>query len=519
MKNAALLVVLFAVVVVASASLSPPIPSDCAGSDVQYLIDLTQPQTPFPHFWEECAGSGHALLGLRSDWQAQLNQAHEALGFKSVRFHGIFDDDMSTLLEFDNSNPDAGATYSFFNIDSVYDFLVSIGMKPLVELSFMPALIASGNQTIFHYKGNITPPSNYAYWSDLITAFVSHLIDRYGLEEVLQWHFEIWNEPNCGFWTGDQADYFNLMKVTFEAIKSVNPQLSAGGPATCQSQWLSDAMEFAAANNFTLDFISTHEYPTDVSVTTRNTLQQVLNNSRSIVGPDTNLFYTEYNDGLYYPGFHDQPFAAAFVIKNVKDVQGLVQLFSFWTFSDIFEEQGFFSTPFHEGFGMMTIHGIPKPSWRAFELLHQAGDLLIPDTLLTTLPPGVNYTTIDILATNTSSNQVYSDTFQLLITNHDVPPNNVTTQSVCVIIQFPETVTDVSATLQRIDDNNANPYNCWVDMGSPGYLNTTQIDQLYECSVMPSSSIQFQPSQYSSTSYSTILSVPPEGVAAITITV
>jgi xylan 1,4-beta-xylosidase len=128
-----------------------------------------------------------------------------------------------------------GLMFSFFNIDRIFDFFQNIGMHPLVEIGFMPALLASGTQTWSHYDANITPPQNWTVWSDLIKEFATHLIDRYGLEEILQWNFEVWNEPNCcphNFWTGNQTDYFYLFNVTSLAMKSVHPKLRVGGPAT-----------------------------------------------------------------------------------------------------------------------------------------------------------------------------------------------------------------------------------------------------------------------------------------------
>jgi len=483
-------------------------------------VDLTKPTEYFPHYWEKCVGSGHALLALRSDWQNSLRQAHYELGFESVRFHAPFDDDMSTLLSIDDSGI---PTYSFFNIDQIYDFLLSIGMKPLIELSFMPILIASGNQTVFHYQANITPPKNYADWANLVSAFASHLIERYGEEEVLSWHFETWNEPNCGFWTGDQNDYFQLLNTTYFAIKSVNKKLSVGGPATCESQWLNETIDFTTSNGYNLDFISTHEYPTDPlpfsnTSTSRDSLMYSLRFAREQVGPDTLLFYTEYNSGLYSPGYHDDPFAAAFVIKNVKDVRGLVQIFSYWTFSDVFEEGGLDSVPFHEGFGMMNVNGVPKPVWRAFQLLHQAGDNLVNDSILTTYPEG-NYSTVDVLATVDNS----SSTLQMLLTNHDVPPHTVTEQNVCLMVQLPagsqkqRMSTNVVSTLQRIDDNNANAVPCWIAMGSPTYLSTSQVEALHECSGFQTTSVTLEPVTGENDLYFININIPPEGVASLQI--
>ena len=185
---------------------------------VSFSCDLNGRASLLPHFWEHTVGSGHATLALRADWQAQMKVAHDELGMDHVRFHGILDDDMGTLIG-------EGDTlfYSFFNTDQIFDFLLSIGMKPFVELSFMPSILASGEQTVFHYKANVSPPRDLAQWAVLIRKLVSHWVDRYSIAEVRQWFFEVWNEPNLtAFGTGKQSDYFELYRYTVEAIKSVD---------------------------------------------------------------------------------------------------------------------------------------------------------------------------------------------------------------------------------------------------------------------------------------------------------
>jgi xylan 1,4-beta-xylosidase len=165
-----------------------------------FTCDLSQPPIPFEHFWEHTVGSGHAPLALRADWQAQMRKCHEELGFRHVRFHDLLSDSMSTLV-----CQEEKLIYSFFNADQIMEFLISIGMKPFVELSFMPETLASGLETVFHYKANITPPKDYKQWETLIHKLVLHWVERYGLAEVSQWYFETWNEPNLkAFWTGTQ---------------------------------------------------------------------------------------------------------------------------------------------------------------------------------------------------------------------------------------------------------------------------------------------------------------------------
>src|SRR5687767_9356698 len=160
-------------------------------SSINFFCDLAEATTPLPHFWEHTVGSDHAPVALRADWQLQLTRCHNELGFRYVRFHGLLSDDMGVVVREKDS-----LLYSFFNLDQVFDFLLSIGMKPFVELSFMPSAIASGTRTVFDYQANVTLPRDYKQWTTLINRLVRHWIDRYGVKEVREWFFEVWNEPN-----------------------------------------------------------------------------------------------------------------------------------------------------------------------------------------------------------------------------------------------------------------------------------------------------------------------------------
>jgi xylan 1,4-beta-xylosidase len=176
-----------------------------------------------------------------------------------VRFHGLLSDDMGTLVNEENA-----LVYSFFNVDQICDFLLSIGMRPFMELSFMPESLALGSDTVFHYKGNVTAPRDYDDWETLIKKLVEHWVQRYGLPEVSQWFFEVWNEPNLdAFWKKPQADYFKLYHRTANVIKNVDKSLQVGGPATADNAWITEFINYCDKNDIPADFISTHHYPTD----------------------------------------------------------------------------------------------------------------------------------------------------------------------------------------------------------------------------------------------------------------
>ncbi|MCK4260158.1 MAG: hypothetical protein KAX49_14365 [Halanaerobiales bacterium] len=193
----------------------------------EFRINAKESGKSFPHYWELCVGSCHAYTALREDYRQQLRKTRKELGFKYIRFHGLFNDVMGTCVNRKSfQSKTSYIEYNFVNIDNIFDFLLSIGMKPFVELGYMPSCLASGDETVFHYRGNITPPEDYNEWRDFIKAFAEHCVERYGLEEVRTWFFEVWNEPNLKtFWAGTQEEYFRLYEYSVKAIKSVDDKL------------------------------------------------------------------------------------------------------------------------------------------------------------------------------------------------------------------------------------------------------------------------------------------------------
>ena len=473
---------------------------------IKFTCDLNGAVTPLPHFWEHTVGSGHAPLALRADWQAQLKKAHDELGFRHVRFHGILSHPMDTLI-----CQDEKFLYSFFNADQIFDFLLSIGMKPLVELSFMPLTLSSGGTEVFHYNANVTPPADYEKWADLITKLISHWVDRYGIEEVREWYFEVWNEPNqTQFWTGKQADYFKLFKHTIEAVKKVDKKIRVGGPVTSKNEWITDFVEFCEKNSLSPDFVSTHQYPTDAFGSVGdNTVEQLAASRRSIMRENEQdvfrqakgkpVFYTEWNSSSNpRDELHDEPYAAAFCAKTILEANGLVECFSFWTFTDIFEENYFPSVPFQGGFGLMNIHGIPKPTYRAYELLHELGvEQIMVDGL---------HHTVDawVVKKENSAN--------VLLTNHALPKHPIKTETVKVGL---ENVPDYSSSfVKRVDDAHGNPKKLWMEMGKPEYLSRAQVEHLNEASRLIKEPIKCD---YKDSNIKFEIEMPAHSVAAVTI--
>jgi xylan 1,4-beta-xylosidase len=240
-----------ALAALAFAQVQPPSPRIIAA-------DLNQVRGPHSTVFRRCIGAGRANEGLRADWQQQLALVQREIGFDYIRMHGLLHDDMGVYQEDAKGNP----VYNFQYIDQLYDALLRLHIKPFVELGFMPSALASGKDTVFWWKGNITPPKSYDKWAGLITALVRHWEQRYGSDEVKTWYFEVWNEPDIRpFYTATLEEYSKLYRITAEAIKKINPGYRVGGPASAIPYRFEEALiQFCAREKVPIDFVSTHAY-------------------------------------------------------------------------------------------------------------------------------------------------------------------------------------------------------------------------------------------------------------------
>ena len=338
--------------------------------------------------------------GLRADWQQQLAETQQDCGFRYLRFHGLLCDDMG-VYKVDEQGREL---YNWQYVDALFDAMLDMNIRPFVELGFMPSSLASGPDTIFWWRGNVTPPRDYEKWANLIRALVTHWTERYGEDEVVNWFFEVWNEPNLsGFWIGDKKgmsdevfttyareEYFKLYKTTAEAVKDVNPDYRVGGPATAGNDWIPETLAFCKENNAPIDFVSTHHYGVDVgfldewgntgTVLSPNgsTISDAVKKSRgkieALSDKKLGLHYTEWSTS-YTPSdpVHDSYHSAAYILHNLKGIGDAAQSMSYWTFTDIFEEAGPRFTPFHGGFGLTNYQGIHKPAYFAYKFFNQLG--------------------------------------------------------------------------------------------------------------------------------------------------
>jgi xylan 1,4-beta-xylosidase len=358
-----------------------PLVADGTAPTVRLAVDTVAEGIELPRPWVPMVGSERLSQLLCKDLTggreigAELEQAlrrmHDELGVRTVRAHAIFHDDTRVYTEVDGE-----PVYDFSVVDEIYDRLLGIGLRPVVELGFMPRDLASDpSRTVFEYGAIISPPRDYSRWASLVRRLVKHLVDRYSLEEVLTWDFEVWNEANLEvFWSGTKAEWLHLYDVTAAAVKAVDPRLAVGGPSSAAAGWVDDLLAHAASSGSAVDFVSTHTYgspPLDVQASL----------DRHGFG-DARILWTEWGvTPTHFNPLSDSVFSGIFLLRGMKSAAGRVDALAYWVASDHFEELGRPPRLLHGGFGLQTVGGLAKPRFHALTLLSRLGPVELPVTL------------------------------------------------------------------------------------------------------------------------------------------
>jgi xylan 1,4-beta-xylosidase len=448
----------------------------------QIIVDAQSLAKAFPHFWEHMFGSCHASVTLCEDWRKDLRALREIVDVKYVRFHGIFEHQAGI---YGSQDAAGNLILNFTRINLIYDGLLEIGVAPFVELSFMPEELAvRPSPHAFWYHPNVAPPRDPRQWYELIFQFARHLVERYGIEQVANWYFEVWNEPNIDFWTGEPKEetYYDLYDVTVSALKAVNRRLRVGGPATAQAAWVDRFIQHCVEKNVPVDFVSSHIYPNDtaqnvfgkeesipqsdmVALAVRKVYQQVQASAR----PELPIIWTEYNAG--FDGVQlDSPYVGAWLANNIRlCTGGLATEMSYWTFTDaFFEEGGVFKSVFQSGFGLIATGRIPKASFNAFKILHHLGDehLALDST--------------SALLTRRSGD----GGLVLALWNYVPPRENGQVRTVPIQLRGFEKNPE-RARIYLVDDDHGSPLKLWQAMGSPDFPSLEQQAALRKAAILP----------------------------------
>ena len=449
-------------------------------------LDVAKATQPLDRFYDLSVGSDYPGTLIRDDSQAQLKTASDELGFRYIRFHAIFHDVLGTVKVVDGKTVN-----DWTKIDQLYDDLLARHIKPFVELGFTPEAMKTSDNSIFYWKGNTSHPKP-DMWKDLITAFVQHIEQRYGQDEVRSWFFEVWNEPNLdGFWEkADQAAYFDLYDLTSNTIKSIDPALRVGGPSTAGAAWVPEFLAHVSKSGAKVDFITTHTYGVDYGYLDEEGKMdlQLSKNPDAITGdvrkvraeieassfPGLPLYFSEWSTS-YNPRdrSHDSYIAAPYILSKLKSVEGIAQGMSYWTYSDLFEEPGPQGKPFEGGFGLINPQGVRKPAWFAYKYLNALHGNEIPaaDKQVWASADGSSVAAVvwdfEQPDQKGKSNGTF---FSQLVPNAPAAKTDVTFSHLA-----PGTYhVQVHRTGYRAND----AYSAYIDMGLPKDLTPAQLDQL-----------------------------------------
>lgn len=436
-----------------------------------------------------CVGTGRMGLALTQEYQEQLKLVQKEIGFSHIRGHGLFCDDMAIYHEYEE-NGVKKAEYNFTYLDRVMDFYRSVGLRPFLELGFMPKKMARGEQTVFYWKGNTTPPKDYDAWCQMVQAMLRHLMERYGAEEVIEWPIEVWNEPNLwGFWeNADMQEYFKLFHRTFDAIKEVDNSFRVGGPAVCggtDELWIRSFMEYCHEHKIPVDFVTRHHYTieqpdeeghyayarlmdAEEGFTNLRTSRDIIDSFPEYKGLQIHI--TEFNTSYTPRGvIHDTNLNAAVIARQLSRLGDVNESYSYWTFSDVFEESGVPFTPFHGGFGLVANGCIPKPTFWTFaffkDLKRGNGKCVYKDDNAVILRCDENKY-MGVVWNISDAKEHEADGKEGSVIN--------------IGISLPARDSEYSFYTRTVDEETCNPLKVWHDLGEPSSLKEEQKKLLLE---------------------------------------
>lgn len=428
--------------------------------------------------WDACIGTGRLGLALQKEYMDHLALVQKEIGFKYIRGHGLLHDDIGIYRE-DQINGEIRPFYNFTYIDRIFDSFLEKGIRPFIELGFMPSKLASGCETVFYWKGNITPPKDYVKWSNLIKEVINHFISRYGLDEVLKWPIEVWNEPNLiNFWkNADKAEYFKLYKVTVKVIKEINPNLKVGGPAVCggADHWIVDFLKFCHDEEVPVDFISRHAYTAKPPEVTPHFYYQELHPNTYMLDelkqvremidqspiPKLPFHITEYNTSWHPQNpVHDTVLNAAYISRILSESGDYVDSFSYWTFSDVFEECDVPRSLFHGGFGLIALNGILKPTFHVFKFFKSMEGVIL-------------YRDEQMLVTKKEDGSIAIIVWNLVMEKGEGFEKELE-------IELPVDYASAFILRKTISEEYGNPWRTWIQMGRPRFPSKESVEALKE---------------------------------------
>lgn len=427
-----------------------------------------------------CVGTGRLGLALTEEYLKQLELVQSEIGFRHIRGHGLFSDDVAIYHEYEEDGV-TKVEYNYTYLDRIFDSYMRLNIRPFIELGFMPEKLASGTQTIFYWKGNTTPPKDYKMWTDMVVALLEHLRERYG-EQVLEWPIEVWNEPNLpGFWyKADMQEYFRLFKETFTAIKAYDERFKVGGPAICgvnDAEWIQKFLEFCRESGIKPDSVTRHHYcvefpehdghydyskleDPDMRMDNLQSTRDIIDSFEEFRGLPIHI--TEFSTSYTPQGvIHDTNLNAAYLAEQLARLGDMNESYSYWTFGDVFEERGVPFTPFHGGFGLVANGLIPKPTFYTFKFFKELKNF------------GSRCVLKDKTAVIVKNGQGYAGVLW-----------NIDGSEFTREISFAAEGGEYTLITKTVDEETCNPLKLWHDLGEPANP-TEEINELLRAAAKP----------------------------------
>lgn len=501
-----------------------------ASNPVSIQVDLAKPQGPYTpiYAWFGYDESNYTTMKYGKQLLRELHDLSPVP--VTIRTHHLLTSGNGVAeLKWGSSNVftvDANRkpVYDFTITDQTFDEFQKAGVRPMVELGFMPkdlaATVAGVAAYQVHYPANTTsgasnnPPEDYVLWGELVRRYTEHLVGRYGKQEVSRWYFEVWNEPDISYWHGTPAEYYKLYDYAVAGVRAALPNAMVGGPASTGpasekaagflNNFLKHCLNDKSAANgqpIPLDFISFHPKgrPTVVDGHVRMGLANELQASRA--GFEIVASYPRY---IHLPiilseadpegcaacsmkvnpanAYRNGPLYASYTAAAIKALLDLrdrtkVNLIAMLSWAFEFENKEYF-----EGFRTLATNGVDKPVLNVFRMAGlMSGERVMTSStgqvpLDEVLKMGVKETPdVDALATKADHEAA------VMLWNYhddDLPAAGAEVQ--VTIAGVPAGVKKVLLEHYRIDDTHSNSYSVWKGMGSPQTPTAEQYARLKE---------------------------------------
>jgi len=444
---------------------------------VQIRVDAAGDSGELHRPWRPMIGSEHLSHALSTDTTggrvigeeltSALKAAHDELGVKTVRAHAILCDDLGVYREVDGD-----PVHDFSGVDRVYDHIRSLRLYPVVEISFMPRDLASDpDKTVFDYGAIVSPPKSWERWYDLVRDLTQHVVDRYGLDEVVEhWSFEVWNEANLEvFWSGTPAEFMKMYDVTAAAVRAVDPRLKVGGPSSAAAGWVEELLAHVEQSGAPLDFVSTHTYgspPLDF----RGSLERYGRAGTPIWWTEWGVTPTHFNE------VSDAVFSGVFLLRGMASAMDRIEALSYWVVSDHFEELGRPPALLHGGFGLRTVGELRKPRWWALRLLERLGRTRLP---VSASGDGAG-SLVECLATRDDSGEVAVLAWNMTLDQTKAAGEPALSRSVTVTVDGLTAGASYTISHARVDEDHSNIAKVWRELreGDQAWPTDEQWEQL-----------------------------------------